>query len=156
MKKVLVALALSCSARPTPMSTSFQFTPAFRSKGVNVVGTPSTSAGGVSGDHYALTRCSSARTHASRLSTTTPEPGLFGIEASVAGAPTAPAPLYCRRNQDRVRRQRDEPTGSARRSQGWTGLRITPSLHYAGSPERAALRHSDSPYTFSFPAERGD
>ncbi len=154
MKKVLVTLALMLFGTADAYEYRLQFTPPPGARGVNVVGYAFTDAGGVSGlIHYALVRCSSGR--GAHCITTQYDYSatwdLFGNPTgSVAGAPTAPAPLYVDGTRTVYADNGTNQTGSDSAIAGVDkGFVITPSSHYAWqSPNGQLYVIPDSPYTF--------
>jgi hypothetical protein len=155
MKKVLAAIALMLFGTAHAYEYKLQFAPPPGAKGINIVGYAFTDTGGVSGlVHYAVTRCSSGRgahciTTQYDFSATW---DLFGNATGlVAGAPTAPAPLYVDGTQTVYADNGTNKTGSDSAIAGADkGFVITPSSHYSWqSPNGQLSVIPDSPYTFS-------
>jgi hypothetical protein len=157
MKKILAALAMMSFGTAHAYEYTLQFTPPSGAKNVNVVGYDFTADGGVSGlIHYALTRCSSGR--GAHCTTTQYDYSAtwdsFGHPTgSVAGAPTAPAPLYVDGTRTVYADNGTSKTGSDTALAGVDkGFVMTPSPHYSWqAPSGQLFVIPDAPYTFSAP-----
>ena len=155
MRKVLAAIALMLFGTAHAYEYKLQFAPPPGARGVNVVGYAFTDAGGVSGlVHYAVTHCSSGR--GAHCITTQYDYSatwdLIGnLTGSVAGAPTAPAPLYVDGTKTVYADNGTNQTGSDSAISGVDkGFVITPSSHYMWqSPNGQLSVIPDAPYTFS-------
>ncbi len=155
MTKVLLALVLMSFGTAHAFEYTLHFTPPPGARGINVVGYELTADGGVSGlVHYALVRCSSGR--GAHCITTqydfTATWDLFGNPTGlVAGAPTAPAPLYVDGTRTVYADNGTNQTGSDSAIPGAVkGFVITPSSHYSWqSPNGQLYVIPDAPYSFS-------
>jgi len=155
MKKVVAAIASMLFGTAYGYEYTLQFAPPPGARGINVVGYALTDAGGVSGlIHYAVTRCSSGR--GAHCTTTqydyTGTWDLFGNPTgTVAGAPTAPAPLYVDGTRTVYADNGTNKTGSDSAISGVDkAFVITPSSHYTWqSPNGQLYVIPDAPYTFS-------
>ena len=155
MTKVLMALVLMSFGTAHAFEYALHFTPPSGAKGVNVVGYDITADGEVSGlVHYALTRCTGGR-GAHCITTQYDFTGTwdsFGNPTGlVAGAPTAPTPLYVDGTITVYADNGTSKTGSDSSIPGVVkGFVNTPSSHYSWqSPNGQLYVIADAPYTFS-------
>jgi len=155
MKKILLALALMSSGTAHAYEYTLQFTPPPGAKDIRVVGYTLNADGGVTGlVHYAITRCSSGRgahcvtTQYDYTATWDPFGHATGL---VAGAPTAPPPLYVNGTKTVYADNGTNQTGSDSAITGVDkGFVNTPSPHYTWqSPSGQILVIPDAPYSFS-------
>lgn len=155
MNKILLALALMSLGTAHAYEYPLQFTPPPGAKNISVVGYTLTADGGVTGlVHYAITRCSSGR--GAHCVTTqydyTATWDSFGHATGlVAGAPTAPPPLYVDGTRTIYADNGTNQTGSDAAILGADkGFVNTPSPHYTWlSQSGQILVIPHAPYSFS-------